>query len=233
MTTFGSWLRGALAGATAMYFLDPDRGRRRRALARDRLARLAREAGQVVTAGGRDVQHRAHGLAARARRPMRATPEELVLIERVRSRLGRVATHPHALQVGALGGRIVLSGPILAAETATVLAAVRAVPGVRDVESHLDVHDEPGSVPSLQGGRPQHERRVNVMASPVARAVGLAGVALAALGVLRRTGTPAWVALAAAAVWASRGPDGRSGAMALHDDATARERKATPTYPAS
>jgi hypothetical protein len=55
---------GAGLGAGVMYLLDPDLGRRRRAIARDKAVRLAhetRDAAEVVT---RDVQNRAQGLAS-------------------------------------------------------------------------------------------------------------------------------------------------------------------------
>jgi hypothetical protein len=66
---------GALAaGVVATFFLDPDQGRRRRAIARDRLAsglRHASESGQALAA---DLRKRSSGLAAGARRRLLRAP---------------------------------------------------------------------------------------------------------------------------------------------------------------
>jgi hypothetical protein len=57
-------LAGAGMGAGLMYILDPQMGRRRRALARDKMTRLAHEAQEMGDVVVRDVQNRAQGLAA-------------------------------------------------------------------------------------------------------------------------------------------------------------------------
>lgn len=59
-------LVGAVAGALAMFILDPDSGRRRRALARDKAARLTHEATDAVQSRARDLSNRARGLAHEA-----------------------------------------------------------------------------------------------------------------------------------------------------------------------
>ena len=189
---FGAFVRGAAFGAAAMYMLDPDRGRRRRAVARDRTARLVAEAGETLCEASRDLANRASGARARARHWMHgdAQIDDLRLIERVRARLGRVVTHPHAIQVGARDARVTLSGPILAHEVAPLLAVVRAVPGVRDVDEHLVVHAQPGSVPSLQGtGRRRYgPRDLPAFSTPAARAGALVGGGLLVLlGLARRS----------------------------------------------
>ena len=149
-----SIVAGAALGAIAMYAFDPDKGRRRRALARDKAVSVLLDTRHAAGATRRDVAHRLEGLRARALRlwTRQPTTDDLQLIERVRARMGRMVSHPHAIQVGAFGARVTLSGPILAHEAAPLLAAVRTVWGVRSVEDLLVVHDHPESVPSLQGG---------------------------------------------------------------------------------
>ncbi|MCL4762210.1 MAG: hypothetical protein KJ018_10645, partial [Burkholderiales bacterium] len=105
---WGGVLAAALAGAVAMYLLDPDKGRRRRAIARDRTLRALRQVDRVLDAASSDARQRARGLAARTRRlaaPAPA-PDDLQLIERVRARIGRVFSLPHAIHVVALDGRV-------------------------------------------------------------------------------------------------------------------------------
>lgn len=54
-------------GAAAMYYLDPDQGRRRRALARDQLTHARRVIRERTSKKARDLRNRAQGLAAEAR----------------------------------------------------------------------------------------------------------------------------------------------------------------------
>ncbi|MEP6768738.1 MAG: hypothetical protein ABJC61_08720 [Acidobacteriota bacterium] len=60
-------LSGIGVGAALMYVLDPERGRRRRALARDKAISFASKTGDVVSKRSRDLANRAKGLAAEAR----------------------------------------------------------------------------------------------------------------------------------------------------------------------
>ena len=58
---------GAGIGAGLMFLLDPDRGRRRRALARDKAIHLAKSTEKIVGARSRDLGNRASGAASRIR----------------------------------------------------------------------------------------------------------------------------------------------------------------------
>jgi hypothetical protein len=57
-------LTGFGLGAGLMYLLDPDMGRRRRALLRDKAVSLGHQASDVAAKVGRDMKNRAHGLAS-------------------------------------------------------------------------------------------------------------------------------------------------------------------------
>ncbi|HEX6622926.1 MAG TPA: hypothetical protein VF064_04390 [Pyrinomonadaceae bacterium] len=74
---------GVSLGAGLMYFLDPDRGSRRRAQLRDRTMHLAREAADTLGKSGRDIRNRALGVVAEAGAHWRCehVPDE-VLAER-------------------------------------------------------------------------------------------------------------------------------------------------------
>jgi len=58
---------GVTVGAIAMFILDPDSGKRRRAVARDKVLRYQREAVDAVESAMRDLRNRAMGTAAEAK----------------------------------------------------------------------------------------------------------------------------------------------------------------------
>lgn len=70
-------LSGLVGGLAAMFFLDPDQGRRRRAMARDKLVKWMGVARR--TAGGRavDLRNRAVGAAHEARSAISGTADSL------------------------------------------------------------------------------------------------------------------------------------------------------------
>jgi uncharacterized membrane protein len=149
----GVLLTGLSVGAGLMYFLDPERGRRRRALIRNQLTHSAHVGADAIGATSRDVIHRATGAMSRARGVFDRTPaDDVVLIERVRSQLGRLVSHPHAIDVDVRNGVVTLHGPALQAEVPRLLGAVERVRGVREVVNALDEHKQAGNVPALQGG---------------------------------------------------------------------------------
>src|SRR5437870_1935475 len=152
-----SVLANFLAGATVMYFADPICGRRRRATTRDRFAAGWRDVTNELDKAERDLWNRTHGFASAISslwtRPNADSP---VLVERVRSGIGRAVSHPHAIQARAeANGRIILEGPVLRHELDYLLKRVAAVRGVTEVVNRLEVHTEPGTVSSLQGGVPR------------------------------------------------------------------------------
>jgi gas vesicle protein len=193
--SLSSFLRGAAFGAAAMYVLDPDKGRRRRAIARDKAASFLADAGETFREATRNVANRAQGARARAVRSLHRdeTSDDLRIIERVRARIGRVVSHPHAVQVGARNGLVTLSGPILADEAGALFASVRRVPGVSGIDDHLVVHANPGSVPSLQGSgrrRGGPSDRFISDTAPVVRAAALvSGGLLVLYGLTQRSTT--------------------------------------------
>lgn len=146
-------IAAAGAGALLMYLMDPQQGRRRTAIARDKAAHFARKAGDIGTVSFRDLTNRSHGLLAELRGAAhRAPPIDDVLVERVRAKLGRLTSHSHAIQVSASSGCVSLKGPVLRREESGLLRGVQSVRGVRTVENRLDVHDSADHIPALQGG---------------------------------------------------------------------------------
>jgi osmotically-inducible protein OsmY len=147
-----SFLAGMAAGAALTFILDPSSGRRRRALVRDKLVRAQQTTRDAADAAAKDWSNRARGVAAEARAMLRDEPVDSPrLVERVRATLGRATSHPRAIDVVATdGGAVILEGPILTAEAERVLSAAWSVPGVARVIDHLQRHETPEGVPSLQ-----------------------------------------------------------------------------------
>jgi hypothetical protein len=185
-------LTGALAaGAGLAYILDPDRGRRRRALASDQLASAVHTTSHAIDATSRDVRNRLAGTAARVRGLFEPVDvSDPVLVERVRARMGSVVRHARAIDVTARDGCVTLRGPIFSAEARNLLRRVKAVRGIRSIDDQLDVHDEADDVSALRGDGPMTGVRSTFMQaswSPTARLVaGAAGAALAAYGAFQR-----------------------------------------------
>jgi uncharacterized membrane protein len=186
-------LGGLGIGVGLMYLLDPERGRQRRATARGKAAHVLGAGGTALGRASRDLAHRSRGLAAEAgarlnwRLNPRAEPvEDRVLEDRVRSKMGRFVSHPHAIEVLADDGEVTLAGEILDSEVAGLLAAVRSVRGVRKVDDQLRVHESAESVSSLQG-EPRKRNRDSPPWPPAKRLLATtAGGALAFAGFQRK-----------------------------------------------
>ena len=188
MPPLGRVLVGAAIGAGVMYLLDPDGGRRRRALLRDQLVSAGHKTSDAMGATSRDVTNRARGVVAELRgRLQREQVSDEVLRERVRARIGSVVGHAGALETHVADGRVTLRGPVLAEEVDRLLRRVRSVRGVDDVVNQLEVHDSPGTIPALQG-RPKPVQAGEVFDLlptawlPSSRLLGVAGAALAVAG---------------------------------------------------
>src|SRR5512145_2501113 len=198
----GALLTGFGMGIGLMYFLDPDRGRRRRALVRDKVTHASRVSRSAVGATSRDVANRATGVAARMRRALRRDGvEDEKLVARVRASIGHVVSHPRVVEVEAYDGVVTLRGPILESEVNPLLTAVEQTPGVREVIADLDEYSTPADVPELQGDWSRTDRRSTWRrhTSPTARFLaGTAGLALAGYGVTRRDSS-GWMLAAAGA----------------------------------
>lgn len=183
-TTLWGILAGIGTGAAVMYYLDPQRGGRRRSLVTDKVSSAFNQIPDAADVTGRDLANRAYGYWAEAKNVFTSgdAPDQ-VIEARVRSGLGRVVSHPSAIQVTSQDGNITLSGVILTHEVPALLKCVEGVKGVQSVENNLEAHDTPGDIPALQGGSPREARWEFMQEnwSPAARFVAgtAGGVALA------------------------------------------------------
>lgn len=187
-------LSGAVLAAAAMYWFDPASGRRRRARLGDQLQHTMRKLARGLDASARDLVNRMQGLTAQTLAAFDGGPiEERSLAERVHSILGRVVSHPGAIDVAVKSGRVALTGTILAKEVPALMRAVSTVRGVEDVQVRLTVHESARGISALQGGRERRPPRFELLRerwSPGTRLLmSGAGLMLLAGGLRSRNGT--------------------------------------------
>lgn len=184
-------ISAATIGASLMYLFDPDRGGRRRGEIRNKVRHINHIATDAAGKTGRDLQNHIIGVVSEMQSLLRREKvSDDVLEARIRSKLGRIVSHPHAIEVKAIEGLVILRGPILTAEVHPLLNAVAVIRGVRNIENHLELHETPDDVPALQGGKRRMGERFGPFKttwSPTTRLIaGIAGGALTIYGGKRR-----------------------------------------------
>ena len=139
------------AGAAAMYYFDPETGRRRRALARDRGVAATHDLEDYASAQSRRASNRLQGAAARTRSRMADEPvDDEQLHERIRSRLGRVVERPGDIEVQVRDGYVVLSGSADEEEIEELVSTVASIQGVEAVDNLLSVGGDGGGASQQQ-----------------------------------------------------------------------------------
>jgi hypothetical protein len=143
MDRMASLLSVFAAGAGMMFLLDPDRGARRRALARDQALSIRRRLGETAAATFEDVGNRAFGSVAEARRLLQAEPaSDPVIYERVRAALGTVCARPADIDIEVDSGQVTLRGVIADSELARTLRRISWTGGVTEIDNRLTVRPE-------------------------------------------------------------------------------------------
>jgi len=178
-------------GAGLMYLFDPDRGKRRRALLLNKAEHFGRIATEAAGKTRRDLRNQLLGLVAELESPFKiGEVADDVLEARVRSKLGRVVSHPHAIAVKAVDGVVSLSGPILTREEHPLLDCVIEIRGVKNIDNELALYETADHISALQGGRTRQSLRFGFLGptwSPTTRLVATAaGSTLAFYGARRR-----------------------------------------------
>lgn len=179
-------------GASVMYLLDPDRGARRRAGVRNKLIHSRHQIVRAADVVSKDLAHRTKGTLAEIKHSLSSSegvPDE-VLVERVRSKLGRAVSHPHAVHVNVHEGKISLSGLVLVNELEELISALQSIPGVESIENRLEIHKAEEKIPSLQAGIPRKRRKLDLFQtswSPATRfLVGSSALNFLYLGLRRK-----------------------------------------------
>jgi len=135
-------LRWIGLGAALTYFFDPDQGRRRRAMTRDRIAgmfrRTARRGGRL----GRAVSAEGYGVAQKVKHleeEPKPQPDDVTLARKVETEIFRDADVPKGqINVNAENGKIVLRGEVGQPEMIRDLEErAKSVQGVQEVENLL------------------------------------------------------------------------------------------------
>jgi hypothetical protein len=129
-------------GAALTYFFDPEQGRRRRAMARDRLAAFSRRRVREGERLGRSAAAQAGGLAQKAKHMQeepKPQPDDVTLTRKVETEIFRDADVPKGqINVNAENGKVFLRGEVEQPELIKDLEKrARKVQGVQDVENLL------------------------------------------------------------------------------------------------
>jgi uncharacterized membrane protein len=151
MNKMFAYLLGAGWGAGLMYFFDPEKGKQRRSLISDQMAKVQKNADDAVEIGVRDLQNRLRGITVEtSARFSKGQTSDWVLSERVRSKLSFLTQHPGAIETQVQNSTLFLNGDILQDDLDRVIEGISEVRGIRNIENRLNVYDDPGNIPSLQ-----------------------------------------------------------------------------------
>jgi osmotically-inducible protein OsmY len=145
----GSFILGAIAGAAAEYFLDPQGGNRRRSVATDKAGKYAREGAQEVARKADYAAGQAKGAAAETAKTVKSATvggngktEELndpALARKVESEIFRDANAPKGkVDVNVENGVVYLRGKVDQETAEKLVSEAQQVEGVERVESLLE-----------------------------------------------------------------------------------------------
>jgi osmotically-inducible protein OsmY len=129
-------------GAALTYFFDPQQGRRRRAMARDRFAAFFRRRARKAEQVGRAASAQAEGMVQKAKHlkeEPKPQPDDVTLARKVETEIFRDADVPKGqINVNAENGKVYLRGEVQQPEMIRDLEErARKVQGVQDVENLL------------------------------------------------------------------------------------------------
>jgi osmotically-inducible protein OsmY len=138
------FLGGVVIGAAGAYFLDPDNGKRRRHVARDRSLAAGRDVAREAERKASYAEGVAEGVVAKATPGTGRDAEELndpALARKVESEIFRPADAPKdKVDVNVEDHVVYLRGKLESGDEAKRLVeAARQVEGVREVESLIEV----------------------------------------------------------------------------------------------
>ncbi|MGH8726782.1 MAG: BON domain-containing protein [Burkholderiales bacterium] len=155
--SFAAW--GAAVGAGLMYLLDSDRGKRRRALIRDKAVHIKHKAVDRFDATSKDLRNRTQGVLARTRKAFAAKRvSDEIIAQKVRLAVRETVSHPAAIEVQVENRRVVLTGDVLDSEVRDLLAEVNRISEVAEIDNRLHTHLSAEHVSALQGAPAKRSR---------------------------------------------------------------------------
>jgi hypothetical protein len=155
----------AVAGAALAYFIDPDHGRRRRNIARDRALALMRRASWRVSRWGRWTVGAVYGVGQEmAHAPdIREALDDATLARKIESEVFRDRSIAKGgINVNVEEGVVVLRGLVdRPDDILRIEAAVRRIPDVLDVQNllHLPGAPAPNKAEAMSAERPPRRAR--------------------------------------------------------------------------
>lgn len=149
---------GALGlGAGIMYFLDPDRGRRRRVMVADKALHLSKKFDREARKKAADVRNRVSGMIVETEKLFATEQLTDEQIEgRIRARLGHVCDNPSAIKTIVQNGTVMLEGHVQSDEYKSVRCEVDAIAGAGRVIDRLEIHDSKEDHPALRHRHRDH-----------------------------------------------------------------------------
>lgn len=148
----GVLLLGAGVGAGLMYLLDPRGGAYRRSIVRDRLYSFGKDTLDQANRRSRDLIQRARGQQYELRHRGEHVDDD-TLAERARAQLGHVVSHPGALEIEAVGGCVIVRGPVLHGERNKIEDRLHKTRGVKRSDlTGVHEHASSENIAALQGG---------------------------------------------------------------------------------
>jgi hypothetical protein len=119
-------------GLGMMYLLDPDLGRRRRALVRGQMTHVRNHARRWLRHQLRNGFNHLRGSVSELRARMREIQvDDEILRERVRARIGHVVANPGSLDIVCHNGGVLVRGPLVEGEREKIEQRLSHTRGVR------------------------------------------------------------------------------------------------------
>lgn len=156
---------GLIGGAALMYLFDPDRGERRRAMIRSEVDDAVKDVRASLEGVAEDAETWTHNTSSTAApqwsesktpksgKAQDAAVSDQTLQTRVKAQLGHYVAEPNAVSVTINDGNVILGGKVQAREAQPLVERVRTIPGVKNVENHLELHDTaPENTPNTPNG---------------------------------------------------------------------------------
>lgn len=138
------WFFGVALGAALMYFLDPDRGTRRRHIFMDKLGKWLRnsagETGKMIDYTGGKLQG-----VLNTNPPDNPNPDDKTLKERIQSEIFKnPETSRQNMNVNVADGVVELRGELPTPQAIDdLIARVKAIPNVKEIHDYLHLPNTP------------------------------------------------------------------------------------------